>query len=136
MTDGLKYSLVAVSVLIALWLISLLIGRMVDQSTRLREADERYRRFFERSLSGIYQTTLDGRLLDCNAAFARILGYATAEECLSKPMADHYSAAGDRSEFVARLMNEDSMSGFESKLKGRDGHRSGSSRRQRYSRAA
>jgi len=122
MTDGLKYSLVAVSVLIALWLISLLIGRMVDQSTRLREADERYRRFFERSLSGIYQTTLDGRLLDCNAAFARILGYATAEECLSKPMADHYSAAGDRSEFVARLMNEDSMSGFESKLKGRDGH--------------
>jgi len=121
MTDGLKYSLVAVSVLIALWLLSLLIGRMVDQSTRLREADERYRRFFERSLSGIYQTTLDGRLLDCNAAFARILGYATAEECLSKPMADHYSAAGDRSEFVTRLMNEDSMSGFESKLKGRDG---------------
>jgi PAS domain S-box-containing protein len=122
MTGGLKYSLVAVSVLIALWLISLLIGRMVDQSTRLREADERYRRFFERSLSGIYQTTLEGRLLDCNAAFARILGYATAEECLAKPMADHYSAAGDRSEFVARLMNEDSMSGFESKLKGRDGH--------------
>ena len=121
MTGPLRYSLMAVSALIAMSLISWLIRRMVDQSARLRESDERYRRFFERSLSGIYQTTLDGRLLDCNAAFARILGYASAEECLAKPMTDHYTVAEDRGEFVTRLLSEDSLSSFESQLKGRDG---------------
>jgi PAS domain S-box-containing protein len=121
MTGTLKYSLIVVLLLIAMTLISLLIRRMVAQAARLRESDERYRRFFERSLSGIYQTTLDGRLLDCNAAFARILGYASAEDCLAKPMSEHYTVADDRGAFVARLMNEDSLSNFESKLKGRDG---------------
>ena len=109
------------AVLVSSSLTSLLVRRMSAQTTELRASEERYRRFFERSLSGIYQTTLDGQLLDCNAAFARILGYASREECLAKPMAEHYSAAEDRAEFVARLMNEDSLSDFENKLMGQDG---------------
>jgi two-component system sensor histidine kinase/response regulator len=95
--------------------------RVSAQSAKLRESEERYRRFFERSLSGIYQGTLDGELLDCNAAFARILGYSSPEECMARPMSEHYLVAEDRKEFVARLMNEDSLSDFESKLKGKDG---------------
>jgi PAS domain S-box-containing protein len=109
------------AVLVSASLTSLLVRRMSAQTTELRASEERYRRFFERSLSGIYQTTLDGQLLDCNAAFARILGYASREECLAKPMAEHYSAAEDRAEFVARLMNEDSLSDFENRLMGQDG---------------
>ena len=109
------------SVLVSASLTSLLVRRMSAQSTKLRASEDQYRRFFERSLTGIYKTTLDGRLLDCNAAFARILGFASREECMSKPMAEHYSAAEDRGEFVTRLMNEDSLSGFENKLMGRDG---------------
>ena len=100
---------------------SVLVRRMSAQSTKLRASDERYRRFFERSLTGIYKTTLDGRLLDCNAAFARILGYASREECLAKPMAEHYEAAEERRVFVSRITHEVSLSNFESKLRGRDG---------------
>jgi two-component system, sensor histidine kinase and response regulator len=109
------------AVLVSASLISMLVRRMSAQSTKLRASEDQYRRFFERSLTGIYQTTLDGRLLDCNAAFARILGFASREECLAKPMAEHYSAAEDRGEFVARLMNENSLSDFENKLMGQDG---------------
>jgi two-component system sensor histidine kinase/response regulator len=107
--------------LAGLVLTAVLNRRVSAQSEKLRTSEERYRRFFERSLSGIYQSTVDGRLLDCNDTFARILGYATREECLAKPMAEHYSEAGDRGEFVARLMNEGSVSDLESKLRSRDG---------------
>ncbi len=100
---------------------SVLARRMSAQSTQLRASEERYRRFFERSPSGIYQTTLDGRLLDCNAAFAGILGYASRQECLAKSMVEHYSTAADRGEFVTRLMTENSLSDFENKLVGQDG---------------
>ena len=36
-------------------------------------------------------------------------------------MSEHYLVADDRGAFVTRLMNEDSLSDFESKLKGKDG---------------
>ena len=95
--------------------------RLSAQSAKLRASEERHRRFFESSPSGIYQTTLDGRLLDCNDAFARMLGYASRQECLAKPMTEHYSAAEDRSEFVSRIMHETRLSDLESKLKRQDG---------------
>jgi PAS domain S-box-containing protein len=100
---------------------SVLVRRMSAQSIKLRASDERYRRFFERSLSGVYEATLDGRLLECNTAFARILGYSSREECLAKPIAEHYEAAEERRVFVSRITDEVSLSNFESKLRGRDG---------------
>jgi PAS domain S-box-containing protein len=113
---------VTLSVLVFSSLTSLLDRRMSAQSAKLTDSEERYRRFFERSLCGVYQTTLDGRLLDCNIAFARILGYASREECLARPMAEHYSLAEDRSEFLSRLSSEKGLSNFESRLQRRDGY--------------
>jgi PAS domain S-box-containing protein len=113
--------LVTLSVLAFSTVTSVLARRMSAQSTRLRASDERYRRFFERSLSGIYESTPDGRLLSCNTAFARILGFTSREECLATPLADSYQAAEERRVFVSRLMSEDSLSNFESKMTTRDG---------------
>jgi two-component system sensor histidine kinase/response regulator len=113
--------LVTLAVLIFASLTSLLDRRMSEQSSKLSASEERYRRFFERSLSGIYQSTLDGRLIDCNSAFADILGFASREECLSKPVAELYGVAEDRGEFLSRLMEEDSLSDFESQLRRKDG---------------
>jgi PAS domain S-box-containing protein len=113
--------LVTLTVLVFSSVTSVLARRMSAQSTRLRASDERYRRFFERSLSGIYESTPDGRLLSCNTAFARILGFASREECMATPLADSYQAAEERRVFVSRLMHEDSLSNFESKMNTRDG---------------
>src|SRR5713226_4326701 len=41
----------------------------------LRASERRYRLLFEQNLAGILRTTLDGRVLECNLAFARILDY-------------------------------------------------------------
>jgi PAS domain-containing protein len=46
---------------------------------------KRHRLLFERSLSGVYQTTLDGRIRECNDAFCRILGYRSHEELSIRP---------------------------------------------------
>ncbi|HXI98048.1 MAG TPA: response regulator [Gemmatimonadaceae bacterium] len=113
--------LVTLTVLVFSSVTSLLARRMSAQSIRLRASDERYRRFFERSLSGIYESTPDGRLLSCNTAFARILGFASREECMATPLADSYQAADERRVFVSRLMDEESLSNFESKMNTRDG---------------
>ncbi len=37
--------------------------------------EERYRNIFERNLTGMYIAEVDGRILDCNDACARMLGY-------------------------------------------------------------
>ena len=41
----------------------------------LHASEQRYRLLFERNLAGVYRVTVDGRLLDCNDACARIFGY-------------------------------------------------------------
>lgn len=44
--------------------------------------EERYRNIFERNLTGLYIAEADGRILDCNDACARILGYRGRHELL------------------------------------------------------
>ena len=64
------------------------IGTVADISGRrqiedaLKLSERRYRTLFERNLAGVYRSTLDGRILDCNESFARIFGYASREEVL------------------------------------------------------
>jgi len=64
------------------------IGTLTDTTGRrqieeaLRVSERRYRALFERNLAGVYRSTIEGRLLDCNESFARIFGYASREEAL------------------------------------------------------
>jgi PAS domain S-box-containing protein len=44
------------------------------------EAEAKYRDIFENSVAGIYQTTLDGRILSINTSIAHMLGYDSVEE--------------------------------------------------------
>ncbi len=59
----------------------LLIESFIDLRPRkqmeadLRASERRYREFFEQDLTGDFISTPDGRILDCNIALARILGY-------------------------------------------------------------
>jgi PAS domain S-box-containing protein len=87
----------------------------------LHASEERYRRFFERSLSGVYRSTTDGRLVDCNAAFARIFGYESREACLAATAADFYSTASARERFIAQLESSGGLADFESEARRRDG---------------
>jgi two-component system, cell cycle sensor histidine kinase and response regulator CckA len=102
-------------------LTSLFDRRYSAQTLELESAEQRYRLLFERSLAGIIRTTLDGPILDCNQACARILGYSSREELMASPVADHYFDPEDRNTFIAKLKKEKSLSNYEHCLRRKDG---------------
>ncbi|BDI30378.1 hypothetical protein CCAX7_24290 [Capsulimonas corticalis] len=53
-------------------------SKRVEQA--LRDAEEKYRSIYEHAAEGIFRTTPQGRFLDVNPAFARLLGYDSPEE--------------------------------------------------------
>ncbi|HVO43384.1 MAG TPA: PAS domain S-box protein [Aggregatilineales bacterium] len=49
----------------------------------LRESEARYRSIFEKAPLGIFRSRIDGKLIDVNPAYARILGYDSPGECIA-----------------------------------------------------
>ncbi len=87
----------------------------------LRRSEERYRLLFERNLAGVFRSTLDGILQDCNDACARILGYATKEELLSQSVKNIYCDVADRNSYIAQLQKEKNVTNIEFQYKRKDG---------------
>jgi PAS domain S-box-containing protein len=87
----------------------------------LKESEERYRLLFERNLAGVYRSTADGRLLECNRAFARMLGYLSPAEAMSHPEADLHGGPAAHAEFRERLRKEGSLVNYESQARRKDG---------------
>jgi len=87
-----------------------------------RKANEaRYRLLFERNLAGVYRTTTDGRILDCNDACARIFGYESRDEILSADANDFYFDDAERDRVVQMLRDQQQISNLELRLRRRDG---------------
>ena len=59
-------------------------------------SDEEARRFFEANPAGSYIASPDGRLITCNSAFARMLGFATVEEAMKADLASLYPDRASR----------------------------------------
>ncbi len=87
----------------------------------LRSSEQRYRLLFERNLAGVYRATLDGRLLECNEAFAGILGYSSRDEVLGHSAWDLFFNKEDREASLARLREKGSLTNFEVRIRRRDG---------------
>src|SRR5205823_7801378 len=69
----------------------------------LLSSEEKYRNIFNFASVGIYQATLDGRLVTANATLARMLGYDSVAELLKVRLADDvYFQPEDRNEQLLR----------------------------------
>ncbi|MCU1268807.1 MAG: multi-sensor hybrid histidine kinase [Acidobacteriaceae bacterium] len=63
----------------------------------LRQSEEKYRGLFENATYGIFQSKLDGALLDVNPALVAMLGYSSKEELLTRNLnRDIYEDPADR----------------------------------------
>ncbi len=49
----------------------------------VREAEQKFRAIFENSISGIYQSSPEGRFLNVNSALAEIFGYDSTEDLIN-----------------------------------------------------
>ncbi len=78
-------------------------GQLRALADDLRRSEERYRLLFERSFVGIFRTRSDGVVVDCNDAFARILGYRGAAEARGRSVMPHYATAADRAMIVDKI---------------------------------
>ncbi len=102
------------------WVISL--RRVLKARTRALMAEEaNYRRLFERNLAGVYRSTLDGRLLNCNDAFARLYGFDSREEALTHGVVELYPDPKARQEFLTVLRRSRTLVSFESRGRRKDG---------------
>jgi PAS domain S-box-containing protein len=92
----------------------------------VRKAEARYRGIFENALEGLYTSTPEGRFLNVNPAFARMLGYATPADLLAQVgdiAREFYADSKRRDEFFRLLGLADEITDFESQVYGRDGRK-------------
>ena len=89
----------------------------------LRQAEEKYRKIFEKATEGIYQAAPDGRYLNANPALARMFGFPSPEE-MKEAVTDLHQLYVDREEAekLARLLAENgAVEQFEARLYRKDG---------------
>ncbi|MCD4748561.1 MAG: PAS domain S-box protein [Thermoanaerobaculales bacterium] len=89
----------------------------------LKSSEERFRLLYERNLAGVWRSTLDGRVIECNQAFAHILGFTSPEEILSEGTPGFYDVPSDCEKFIDDLRRFGRVSGREIYLLRRDGEK-------------
>ena len=87
----------------------------------IRGSEERYRLLFERNLAGVYRSTPDGRLLECNRAYAQMMGYASPAEAMAQPGAAFHPTPDGRERLLERIRGEGSLVNFERAARRKDG---------------
>ncbi len=99
------------------------IARQQDRLALVEEKNNYYG-IFDHLVEGIFRTTVKGRYLLANIALARIYGYDSPVELMAsiKDIADSlYVEHGRREEFIRLMQENDTLSGFESKIYRKDG---------------
>lgn len=87
-----------------------------EANQKLRESEERYRQFFEEDLTGDFITTVDGKFIACNPAYAKIFGFQSVEEVLSKPAISVYKNEESRKTFIDLLTQKKTLENHEIEL--------------------
>ncbi|HQP30252.1 MAG TPA: PAS domain S-box protein, partial [Deltaproteobacteria bacterium] len=96
--------------------------KLIEQALKANEA--KYRGIFENTVVGIAQTTLEGRYLNVNQAFARMLGYADAKELMEEAFTigrDRYVRPEDRPRLKKLLDEQGRVERFETQIYRKDG---------------
>src|SRR5712675_1430642 len=89
--------------------------------TALRKSEARFTELFESLQEGIYIVTPDDRLVDVNPALARMLGYESKEELLSRSFADLLPDEEQRRALRQEVDSQPMVTGREITLTRKDG---------------
>ena len=87
----------------------------------LRKNEEKFRILFERNLAGIFQSNVNGNIITCNNAFAKILGYNSSLEIINEHASMLYFSEKDRNKFIKLIREKKVVTFFESILKHKNG---------------
>jgi two-component system cell cycle sensor histidine kinase/response regulator CckA len=87
----------------------------------LRVSEENYRRIFEEDLTGDACISSDGRILDCNPAFAKIFGFGSPAEAMGTHIRSLYPDPRSYDAMAALLRKRRKLEYYEEELRRRDG---------------
>ncbi len=87
----------------------------------LRQSEERYREFFENDLTAVFVATVDGQLLECNPAFARIFGFSSPEFAKRCDLATLHVSPDARERLLEEVRRQKKLQFFELDARTRKG---------------
>jgi len=99
------------------------ITKHIRMEEALRMSEEKFRRIFENAAEGIFQTSIDGRILAANPACVNLLGYNSSEELIATvtDVRKLYAEPGRRLHLVRVVKEEGNISDFEAIINRKDG---------------
>ena len=95
---------------------------VIKDITEARAADERYTSLFNHMHEGVFASTPEGKIVDCNEAFVRMLGYASKDEMLAlEQVQSIYVDQESRERFLSEMSRQGFVRNFEYELRRKDG---------------
>ena len=102
------------------------VGELTQRAAASERDASRYRLLLEHLNVGVFVSSLDGRMLECNERTVQMSG-ESRESLLNKQLETHYENPNDRARMVAELRRNGSVRNFETWTIHRDGQRVASS---------
>src|SRR5215471_12408790 len=94
----------------------------VKDLSETKAAEERYKTLFEHVQEGVFVSTPEGRIIDCNDAFLRMLGYSSREELSQVDVTESlYVDIEDRRKFLAEMKKHGFVKNFDFSIRRKDG---------------
>jgi two-component system NtrC family sensor kinase len=90
---------------------------------KLIESEEKHRNIVDNAVQGVFQSSLDGRLLQANPAMAKLFGYLSPEDFLTNIQSAEkiYVDSSDRKRLLEILEERGSTTGFDVRFKRKNG---------------
>jgi len=92
-----------------------------EAETALRSSEQRYRTLFEKNIAGVATSDADGLILDCNDAWAQMLGYDCADEIRGRHASEFYLDINDRARLLDEMKRQGTFYSQEMQLRRKDG---------------
>jgi two-component system NtrC family sensor kinase len=94
---------------------------VIKDITEARAVEERYVSLFNHMHEGVFTSTPEGRIIDCNDAFVRMLGYSREEILKMDVVESLYVDAEHREKFLSEIARQGYVRNFEYLLRRKDG---------------
>jgi len=83
-----------------------LAGRLDSRVGSVRATERRYRQLYEHNPAGLFRARVDGRVVDCNMAAVRLLGYDSVVDAKTRNASTYYAEAQDHDLVLQQVARE------------------------------
>ncbi|WP_306549343.1 CHASE4 domain-containing protein [Desulfobulbus sp.] len=97
------------------------VSELKKTQLELQASEIKYRQFFDDDLTGNFISSVDGLILDCNRAFATMLGYQSVAEAQGVNIRAHYFSPEHRAALLDRLQHQGKIERHQGAMQRLDG---------------